>query len=604
MPDSGPDLDLPGLVRLLRRRRTDLPAVEVKSGAGGVPRSARATLSAFSNDSGGVLLLGLSEEDGFRPADGFDAGRIRDGLASMCSDDLEPPVRADIEIEDFEGAQVVVATVPEMDRAAKPCFVKTRGMAAGSYTRGGDGDRLLTDYEIFLLHSNRGQPRDDHEVVQEATTADLDLDAVSRLLRRVRQREPRPFGSVDDETALVRLGVLRPTPDGPRPTLGGLLTLGQWPQQFFPQLCVTFVAIPANSKDTVPEGAPRFTDNAVLRGPLPEIIEKTVQVILRNTRTAGHVRGVGREDVGDYPVEALREAVTNALAHRDYSPLARGTQVQVELYLDRLVVRNPGGLFGTVTPDDLGQEGVSSSRNDYLVPLLADVYLPGTDQVVADNRGSGIPDMLARLRRANLTLPSFDSQLTRFTVTFPRHTLLTPETLAWVRDLGEPGLTQAQVSALALMREGRQVSNGTLRQLGLDSRDATQALADLVGRGLAYKIGGRRYAHYILADDRPPVPAPLFEDVPRDGVVRAASEASSPTSATSSAGSPVRRRYDRTEEVLALFAPGGTLNAAEVSRATGLGSAMTNRYLSRLVAQARLVATAPARHPQRAYRLP
>lgn len=108
----------------------------------------------------------------------------------------------------------MVATVPEMDRAARPCFVKARGMATGSYTRGGHGDRLLTDYEICLLHSNRGQPRDDHEAVHEATPGDLDPDAVARLLRRVRQREPRAFGAVGDETAVIRLGILRTTSDG------------------------------------------------------------------------------------------------------------------------------------------------------------------------------------------------------------------------------------------------------------------------------------------------------------------------------------------------------------------------------------------------------
>ena len=197
-----------------------------------------------------------------------------------------------------------------------------------------------------MLHSNRGQPQDDHELVLDAGSVDLDQDAVGRLLRQVRQREPQAFGAVDDETALVRLGVLRRADNGVGVTLAGLLTLGQWPQQYLPQLCVTFIAVPGTHKDAVPEGAPRFTDNATIRGPLPQMIEETVRVILRNTRTAGYVRGLGRDDVGDYPVEALREAVTNALAHRDYSPMARGTQIQVELYVDRLVVRNPGGLFG------------------------------------------------------------------------------------------------------------------------------------------------------------------------------------------------------------------------------------------------------------------
>lgn len=417
-------------------------------------------------------------------------------------------MRAEIDIVDYDNAQIVLAAVPELDRSLKPCFVKAKGMAGGSYTRGGDGDRQLTDYEIFLLHSNRGQPLDDYDIVPGATTEDLDQDAIDRLLRRVRQRDARPF-AVDDDTALVRLGVLRRREGSLHVTLAGLLTLGQWPQQFYPQLCVTFVAVPATSKDAVPPDAPRFTDNATLRGPLPQIIEDAVNVTLRNTRRAAHVQGTGREDISDYPIEALREAVTNAVAHRDYSPPARGTQVQVESYIDRLVVRNAGGLFGAVTPDDLGQEGVSSSRNGYLVPLLSDVFLPGTDRVVVENRGSGIPDMLARLRRANLTLPTFDPTLSGFKVTFPKHTLLTTETLHWIEDIGEPGLSQAQISALALMREGRRVSNSLLRQLGLDGRDATAALSDLVARGLAYKIGGRRYAEYLLNDDRTEEPGPI-----------------------------------------------------------------------------------------------
>lgn len=95
--------------------------------------------------------------------------------------------------------------------------------------------------------------------------------------------------------------------------------------------------------------------------------------------------------------------------------------------------------------------------------MLGDVYLPGTDQVIVDNRGSGIPDVLTRLRRAGLTLPTFNNRLRRFTVTLSKRTLLTPETLAWIGVLGEPGLTQAQIGARALMREGRPVSNATLR---------------------------------------------------------------------------------------------------------------------------------------------
>jgi hypothetical protein len=75
-------------------------------------------------------------------------------------------------------------------------------------------------------------------------------------------------------------------------------------------------------------------------------VSDVVDAITTNMRLAGTVRGVGRQDVYEYPVEALREAIVNAIMHRDYSPSSRGAQVQVEMYPSRLVVRNPGGLFG------------------------------------------------------------------------------------------------------------------------------------------------------------------------------------------------------------------------------------------------------------------
>lgn len=129
-----------------------------------------------------------------------------------------------------------------------------------------------------------------------------------------------------------------------------------------------FRALPTVTGADVRSGE-RFLDNVPLEGPIPITVQDALAALRRNMSRRATVRGARRIDTWEYPEAALREAIVNALAHRDYSPNARGTQVQIEMYPDRLLIRNPGGLFGPVSVDDLGEDGVSSARNATLVAV-------------------------------------------------------------------------------------------------------------------------------------------------------------------------------------------------------------------------------------------
>lgn len=567
--------ELARLVALLRQAGTDLTDVEVKAAGGGLPKSVRDTLSAFSNDRGGTLILGLEEDHDFRPAAGFDAARIRDALASACNDDLQPPVRTEIEIVGLDDVLVVVAEVGEMDPRFKPCYVAARGEYNGSFTRGGDGDRRLTDFEIHLLHTNRGQPNDDRLPVVEATLADLDSTETQVLVARVRQRQPRAFAGLPDEQVLRRINIVADDPAGvARPTLSGLLALGAYPQQFFPQLNVTFVVYPGISAQDIPVNGPRFLDNRSFDGPIPVIVDEAVSAVLRNTSMRSFIGGSGRTDVYDYPAEVVREAVANALMHRDYSPYSRGTPVQITLYADRLVVANPGGLFGATTEDDLGGEGVSSTRNPVLAKLLQDIRLPETGRMVCENRASGIPTMLRELRRAGSPAPEFHNRITRFKVIMPRHALLDDETMVWIATLGQAGLSSTQHLALAEMRAGRTVTNGTMRNLGLEVHRATGELSDLVNRGIVVRIGERRHARYLLA----------------------------PESISGTGATNVDETSGAEELVWTALAGGSELSRRDLEERTGLSYMKVLRALKTLELAGRVTATAAARSPHRRYR--
>jgi ATP-dependent DNA helicase RecG len=130
--------DLERLIGELRSYGTDTPSIEVKASAGKLPKTVPETLSAFSNGSGGTLILGLDEATGFRAASGFDAVSVRDALARSCADDIHPPVRTAIEIAPFEGTYVVIAEVPG-DRPARKAVIcqRSRGIPGFVHPRWG-----------------------------------------------------------------------------------------------------------------------------------------------------------------------------------------------------------------------------------------------------------------------------------------------------------------------------------------------------------------------------------------------------------------------------------------------------------------------------------
>lgn len=148
-------------------------------------------------------------------------------------------------------------------------------------------------------------------------------------------------------------------------------------------------------------------------------MEQAVQRVTANMRTGGLIDSAFRKDLPDYPPVAVREAVTNALMHRDYSPDSRGGQVQVNMYVDRLEVVNPGGLFGTVTVQTL-KEGTptTSTCNALLSRLLESVPYP-EGGFVAENRGSGYQEIERQLSDNLLPPPELTDGLTHFALTFP-----------------------------------------------------------------------------------------------------------------------------------------------------------------------------------------
>jgi len=489
-------IELAELIEGLRAHGADHLTCEVKKAKGGLPATLWESISAFSNASGGHLLLGVDEKNDFEVTGVDDPAPMEAQIAAVCSE-MDPPVRAEIRTVLLEGKNVVLCVVPQAPRDQRPSHKRALGPWAGSRIRVADGDRKLTDYEVAVLLSNRTEPRHDLTPVTTAALTDLDPALLDAFLRRIRDTKGDIFRRVDDERALTMLNVLTTYEDRPVPTLAGLLVFGFYPQTFEPQLDLTVVVYPATEPGVLGRFGERFTENRSIDGPVPLVVAECVRVLKRNMRRRSIVSGIFRVDEWEYPEEVLREALVNALVHRDYSEFARGMQVQVEMYPDRLVIRNPGGLYGPVEVGSLGTTTVTSSRNRALLKILEDTPF-GDGQMVCENRGTGIARMLVALGDAGMEPPRFTDDISSFTVEFPNHTLLDEEALAWLSSLRVPPLSRSQMTALVMMRNGAVLTNSSYRSsTGVrDSRVATRELKELVDASVVEQAGTRGSTTY------------------------------------------------------------------------------------------------------------
>lgn len=229
---------------------------------------------------------------------------------------------------------------------------------------------------------------------------------------------PRVFGKLSEETILIQLGVLTRINDRLCPTIAGLLTAGTFPQRYFPRLEIVFTVYPGVNRVETATGQLRYLNSKEIVGSIPEILLETLALIQQRMNTGAVIEGGLRKDIPDYPLEAVREAIANALQHRDYSPEGRGSQIQVNMYADRLEIINPGGLYGSTTVDSLGKDGISSTRNEQLSRLLT--YTPFESGFVVENKGTGFMVIEAALAKSLMPPPVVKDTISYFILTFQK----------------------------------------------------------------------------------------------------------------------------------------------------------------------------------------
>lgn len=397
--------ELKNIIDDLIKGKFESQTLEVKSAKSGAPK-VYDTLSSFSNQKkGGLIIFGIDESEGFKPCGVYDIKDLQDKIAEQC-EEMQPPVRGDFVPLSYEGAYILGLKIEGLPYSHRPCYRKEEGMSKGSYVRSGQFDVRMSELEINLILGG-GKTNDDIRIVEDQRVAmTLNQTNIQRFLFESRLGKPNASRFTDEQVkALMGLEI-----DG-KPTLLEVMLFSDWPQAIFPQLMVTAVVVPGFRMGEVDDNGRRFTTSNDISGTIPEMIDASLGFVSRNAPKPVAFSKGKRIQSPAFSLVAVREAITNALVHRDYSPYSETIPVRIEMYNDRLEIVSPGSINGGFETDELGIARIPS-RNPSLVQAL-------TILNVIESRYSGIPTIYKEAEDNNLPKPQFFSGNGFFKVVMP-----------------------------------------------------------------------------------------------------------------------------------------------------------------------------------------
>lgn len=398
-------VELEQLVRDVIKQRCERQNIELKRAAKGTPERLYDTLSSFSNQTGGgIILFGIDEKDNFALTGVYDAQDLQTQVTNQALQ-MQPVVRPLFTVAEVDGKTIVSAEISECDLFEKPCFYQGAGRMRGAYVRVGDADLPMTEYEIYSYEVFKRKIQDELRTMERAEIDDFDKDALDEYFIHVKKKKPN-LASQPKEKILKLQGLV----DANKPTVAGMMLLGEYPQAYFPQLSIVAMVVDGVAIGELGQHGERFIDDQRIEGRIPQMLDDAVAFVRRNIRHATIIDENGkRVERTEYPMVAVREIILNALVHRDYSIHTENSPIRVILYQDRLEVENPGGLYGRITLDDLGKVA-ADTRNPFLAGGLE--VLLGTE-----NRFSGIPTVMQEMQKAGLRPPVFTNRRGTFKVT-------------------------------------------------------------------------------------------------------------------------------------------------------------------------------------------
>lgn len=420
--------------------------------------------------TGGMIIFGIADAD--RELVGLSEVNASLDISLRAARMLKPTlVLASPTTFAIDGKTVLVVEVPRNQGV----LYQSSGVF---WVRKGTHTVPMSVEEIRLHLNTAGALHWETQLCRNASIGELDERLVERYLALRDERSRQHLGHSSLEEILVGLhcAATDPSTGALRPTNVGVLMFGRNPQWRIPHsevVCIRYT-------DTI--GVRRYENRKILSGTLTELIDQAGEFIRQHLVVGGEIIGFKRVDLPEYPFEALREAVVNAVAHRDYS--LEGQAIRIFFYADRVEIRSPGLLpFGVTLEDIVQLRAQSRPRNPTVVQFLRDV--PGYMERV----GMGIRMMVQEARQLGIPDPEF-SEPQEFAVTFRNGRDITAEQLPF---------NPRQLLALDLIRQRGSITSGEYCEAtGVSESTALRELRAMVSRGAIVAQGKTRGVRYRL----------------------------------------------------------------------------------------------------------
>ncbi len=429
------------------------------------------TLAGMANTSGGTVLVGVAP----RSSEVHGVHKLEESLDRVFQAALlvEPPLVLPVpRLSPAGPAQVLCISVPN----GLPHVYSLDGRFLG---REGTQTNPLPARKLRQLLVERGVIQLEARIPPEAALADLDPVQIEAYITQLGLPGNEPA-----ETILLRRSCLHRVEDQLCPTYAGLLLFGRHPQQYVPNATLLAARFPGQA----------FSDEFFkqeMTGTLPEQLRQAEAFLQNNLRRVVRLVGLTHQEVLEYPFEAVRELIVNAVAHRDYN--IQGDNIHLHIFSDRLEVHSPGGLPGPVTLENLLE--ARFSRNAVITQVLSDLGF-------VERLGYGLDRVVTVMRQSGLRPPRFEEVAGTFRVTLFND--LTPD-----RPDGIPvdlsvysslDLNPRQKLVLSHLARNRRITSREYQELCPDVHAETlrRDLADLVSRNVLLKIGDKRATYYIF----------------------------------------------------------------------------------------------------------